>query len=487
MSIKTSDELIQQALNYITAWRPDVDTSVGTLIKDIVIDVPATVLGVAYQDLQQIQKASSINYVNELTDNQVEDLAANYGLTRKTGSYATGIITFIRYSAPTTTITVGASDGTGGVSVSTLKDDNGVSYSFTTVETKQFTVANADSLYNASRNRWELNVTIQADQVGSDYNVAANAIKMFSGINGIDDIVNYNACAGGLDIETNEQLGERIKEAAKARLLGTIPGYTTLVNSFNQIVDSTVIDTSMSDYIRNTYGNEIDIIVIGQQIEAYTDTQTFNSLIGMEYVLNNQPVITVNSITGIVNDELYTFEEGTDYIFVKDTTSDYRQSAKALDKIVWQPNGTLPDNGTTYTINYSANELISTIQSTLDNTENHLVGSDVLVREGEIVYLQISLDVSTYSGVNPVSSTIQIQNTIQNYINNLKLGEKIEQSDIVYEIRRQLDTIVDNITLPFNVMDLKSIIVNPQSKNVLTCSKYQYFRINTDDIAVNIN
>ena len=138
MAIRTSDELIQQALNYITAWRPDVDTSVGTLIKDIVVDVPATVLGVAYQDLQQIQKASSVNYVNELTDNQVEDLAANYNLTRKTGSYATGIITFIRYSAPTTTITVGSSDGTGGVSVSTLKDDNGVSYSFTTVETKQF-------------------------------------------------------------------------------------------------------------------------------------------------------------------------------------------------------------------------------------------------------------------------------------------------------------------------------------------------------------
>ena len=111
----SSDELIQQALNYITAWRPDVDTSVGTLVKDIVIDVPATVLGVAYQDLQQIQKASSINYVNELTDNQVEELAGNYNLTRKTGSYATGIITFIRYSAPTTTITVGASDGTGGV------------------------------------------------------------------------------------------------------------------------------------------------------------------------------------------------------------------------------------------------------------------------------------------------------------------------------------------------------------------------------------
>lgn len=483
MSIKTSDELIQQALNYITAWRPDVDTSVGTLIKDIVIDVPATVLGVAYQDLQQIQKASSVNYINELTDNQVEDLAANYNLTRKTGSYATGIITFIRYSAPTTTITVGASDGTGGVSVSTLKDDNGVSYSFTTVETKQFTVANADSLYNASRNRWELNVTIQADQVGSDYNVAANSIKMFSGINGIDDIVNYNACVGGLDIETNEQLGERIKEAAKARLLGTIPGYTTLVNSFNQIVDSSVIDTSMPDYIRNTYGNEIDIVVIGQQIEAYTDTITFDGT--MQHILNNQPVISINSITGTANGNAYTFIVGTDYIFVKDT-SDYRESAKGYDKIVWLGTGTLPDMNTQYVINYSVNELISNIQATLDSTENHLLGSDVLVREGEIVYLQMSLDVSTYSGLNPVSSKTQIQNVIQTYVNNLKLGEKIEQSDIVYELRNQLNTIIDNITLPFNVMDLKSVL-SPQSNNILTCSRYQYFRIDINDIAVNLN
>lgn len=484
MSIKTSDELIQQALNYINAWRPDVDTSVGTLIKDIVIDVPATVLGTAYQDLQQIQKASSVNYVNELTDNQVEDLAANYNLTRKQGSYATGIITFIKYSAPTTTITVGASDGTGGVSVSTLKDDNGVSYSFTTVETKQFTVANANSLYNAERNRWELNITIQADQVGSDFNVAANAIKMFSGINGIDDIINYNACAGGLDIETNEQLGERIIDAAKARLLGTIPGYETLVNSFNQIVDSNVIDTSMSDYIRNTYGNEIDVVVIGQQIEAYTDTTIYNALTGTEHILNNQPVISVNSVTGTVSGSAYTFEEGTDYIFVKDTTSDYRESAKAQDKIVWLSGGVTPDNE--YTINYSANQLISTIQATLDSTENHLVGSDVLVREGEIVYIQMALDVLTFSGINPVSSETQIRNVIQAYINNLKLGEKVEQSDIVFELRSQLGDIIDNITLPFTIMDLKSA-ATPQSQNILTCSQYQYFRINTEDIAVNIN
>lgn len=487
MAIRTSDELIQQALNYITAWRPEVDTSVGTLIKDIVVDVPATVLGVAYQDLQQIQKASSVNYVNELTDNQVEDLAANYNLTRKTGSYATGIITFIRYSAPTTTITVGASDGTGGVSVSTLKDDNGVSYSFTTVETKQFTVANADSLYNASRNRWELNITIQADQIGSDYNVAANAIKMFSGINGIDDIVNYNACVGGLDIETNEELGERIIEAAKAKLLGTIPGYKTLVDSFEQVVDSSIIDTSTSGYIRNTYGNEIDVVLIGQQIEAYTDTVTFNSLTGMQHILNNQPVVSVNSITGIANGNAYTFVEGTDYIFVEDTTSDYRQSAKGFDKIIWLQTGTLPEEGKDYIINYSVNELVSTIQGTIDNEDNYLLGSDVLVREGEVIYVQISLDIHTYSGVNPVSSRIQIQNVIQEYINSLKLGEQLEQSDIVYELRDKLDTIIDNITLPFNVMDLQSVSIDPQSQNILTCSQYQYFRINTNNIIVNIN
>ena len=486
MSIKTSDELIQQALNYITAWRPDVDTSVGTLIKDIVIDVPATVLGVAYQDLQQIQKASSINYVNELTDNQVEDLAANYGLTRKQGSYATGVITFIRYSAPTTTITVGASDGTGGVSVSTLKDDNGVSYSFTTVETKQFTVANASSLYNADRNRWELNITIQADQVGSDYNVAANAIKMFSGINGVDDIVNYNACVGGLDIETNEQLGERIKEAAKARLLGTVAGYKSLIDSFNQVIDSAVVDTSTPGYIRNTYGNEVDVVIIGQQIEAYTDTPTYNNVNGNEYILEHQPVISVNSVIGTVSGNEYTFVDGTDYIFVKDTTSDYRESAKGFDKIVWQQSGQKPDGE--YTINYSANQLISIIQNTLDSEENKLVGSDVLVREAEMINIQMELSVNTYSGTNATSSIIQIQNVIQQYINNLKLGEKLEQSDIVYELRSQLSDIIDNITLPFEYMDIKpNYVYVPKSQNVLTCSDYQYFRINTEDIIVNIN
>ena len=105
-------------------------------------------------------------------------------------------------------------------------------------------------------------------KIEDEYNSVKTTYKTLATISAnannddLDDIVNYNACVCGLYIETNEQLGERIKESAKARLLGTIPGYTTLVNSFNQIVDSSVIDTSMPDYIRNTYGNEIDIVVI---------------------------------------------------------------------------------------------------------------------------------------------------------------------------------------------------------------------------------
>lgn len=483
MSIKTSDELIEQSLTYLNAWRPDVDTSIGTLIKDVVIDVPATILGQAYSDLDQIQKASSINYADELTDNQLEDLAANWNLTRKQGSYATGVVTFIRYSAPTTTVTVGAQDGTGGVNVSTLKDDNGVSYSFTTVETKQFTVENADSLYNAERNRWELPITVQADGVGTDYNVAANAIKMFSGINGIDDIVNYNACEGGTDIETNTELAERIKLASKARLLGTIPGYETMVNAVEGVIDSKVVDTTSSDFIRNTYGNEVDIVVIGQQIQSCTDTVVFQTLTGMTYTLATQPVVSVNSITGTHNGQEYTFVEGTDYKYSSDTVSDYQGTTKAKDQIIWQETGNMPDIGSSYTINYSANYLITTLQKMIDLPENRLVGSDVLVRQATAVYVSMALSVATYSGTNPTSGTNQIKNVIQQYVNTLGLGDVLEQSDIVFQLREQL-AFIDNITLPFMVFDLQG---GTSSKNQLNPGSFKYFRINADDITVQIN
>jgi uncharacterized phage protein gp47/JayE len=478
MAIRTSDELIQQAINYITAWRPDVDTSVGTLVKDIVIDIPATILGLAYQDLQQIQKASSINYVDELTDSQVEDLAANYNLTRKQGSYATGVVYFYKNARPTTIITIGNADGTGGVSVSTSNADNGQTYGFTTVETKQLTPDNADSFYNAANNRYEVPITIQANAIGTAYNVAAYSIQNNKLINEIDGVVNYNGCQGGLDIETNAQLAERIKTAAQARLLGTIPGYKTLVDSFEQVVDSSIVDTTMADYIRNTYGNEIDVIVIGTQVQAYTATANISD--GITYVLPAQPVISINSITGEYGGEQVTFIENTDYKFVPDKTSDYRYSAKAQDKIYWignQPSGD-------YTIQYSANKLIIDLQQTLDSEQNHLLGSDVLVREGIEIPVQMALEVNTYSGTNPTSTEIQIKNVIQQYVNNLKLGEKLEQSDIVYELRTQLDAIIDNITLPFTIFSEKGISA---SANILTCSRYEYFRIDTTDIKVTIN
>lgn len=483
MNIKTSDDLIQQALNYITAWRPDADTAVGTLIKDIVIDVPATILGLVYQDLDQIYKASSINYVDEMTDAQIEDIAANYGLTRKQGSFATGVVTFYKNAEPTSKIRIGNVDGTGGIKVSTSNADNGITYGFTTVETKQLTPENASQYYNATNNRYEVPITVQANAVGSLYNVAARAIQQFSLINDIDGVINYNACQGGLDVETNAQLAERIKTAAQARLLGTIPGYKTLVDSIEGIVGSNIIDTSMADFIRNTYGNEVDVIIVGQQVQAYTATTTYSAVDGQTFVLPNQPVVSVNSVTGQYGGQTTTFTPGTDYEFIEDTTSDYRNSAKAQDKIYWLANGRKPDTDAEYTIQYSVNQLVKNVQDTLDNIDNHLVGSDVLVREGEIIYIAMTLTVTTTSGVNPIASQQQIQNVIQQYVNSLGLGDKLEQSDVLYEIRRQLN-FVDNVILPFDLFAFKG---STGSENVLNCTQYQYFRIDTSDINVNIN
>jgi hypothetical protein len=91
--IKTSDELILNAVDFYRRARPNLDTKPGTVARDIVIDGPNTQLARVYDELAQIRTANSFR---NSFGQDLDRLAANFGATRNQGSFASGfaVLTF---------------------------------------------------------------------------------------------------------------------------------------------------------------------------------------------------------------------------------------------------------------------------------------------------------------------------------------------------------------------------------------------------------
>lgn len=467
MASKTDIQISQDITTNLQALRTDIDVSSGTVTKDVIVDQPATAIGLAYTELDNIKHGHSISYVSSLSDVQVEELADNWGLARKEPTQSQGYVTFFRRTAPPSTITISS-----GTTISTQKDSNNITHSFTTLSTGTITSGS----YNSVTRLWETTVATESVAYGTTENVAANTITVVNGVSGVDGCTNRLAFTSGTDKETNAQLAIRITTAAQARLLGTAPGYQNLVNEITGVESSKVVTAGSSDSLRNENGSECDIVVMGEDITSTTQVEIFNSSDGLCVFFDSLPVIEIGSIVGASR----SFVEGTDFQFVQDTNSEYYNSSQSLDKFVWLNGGQKPSDNESYTVSYSYNKLIGDIQTEIDLEANTLLASDVLVRSATPVIVDISMSVAITSGIDSTEAINQIETAIAAFVATLSMGDELQQSDIDYYIR---DTVpaVDKIILPFTKICRRSV---GSGTTDLTCTKFEYFTL--DDNSLNV-
>lgn len=467
MAIKTQDQINSEIIALIQALRTDVDVSVGNLIQDVVANSPSTAIALVYTLLQNISYGQSIQFISQLSDDQVDILAYPWGLTRKTATQATGYVTFFRRTDPASTITINS-----GTTITSQKSAGGVTYSFITTETASI----SSSSYNTLTGLWESTVAIQAVLAGTDSNVATNVITVANGISGIDGCTNRLALTNGTDDETNEQLATRIVSAAQARLLGTAPGYESLVNAISGVLSSKVITPGDPDSSRNANGNEVDIIVMGSVLDTSSQVEIFSGANGICVTLDNLPVDVIANVQGAC----FIYTEGVDYQFVPDTWSEESGSTYAQDKIIWLTGGSKPSEGESYTIEYSYNGLITTVQDTVDDTLNHLIASDILIREADAVLIDMSLSVSVTAG-SPTDAVDQIKTGIADFMATLTMGDPVQQSDIDFYLRTQY-VWIDRIILPFNNLARRG----STGQTDLTFSKYEYATIDDTSLTITL-
>lgn len=472
---KSAAQIISDALKIVKARQSNADDSVGAVLRDIGSEAFATELETQYTNLDNLQDIITLTDPENIDNTILETIAANYGLTRRAASAASGTVTFASASAPTSSIQIGAADGSGGITVSTPTDSNGTAISYTTSETVYLTPATP---INTTTGMYEVTATIVALSTGTSTNVGANVISVLSSpITGVSSVYNSVAISNGLDIETNTSLANRIKLKLQGLVLGSAASYKSLMLQQDNVDDSYVVDPN-SDFATRGPG-AIDIYIDGSVSAVATQTNVYDSEVTLQ--LDSAPVLTISSVTGIVGGNAYVFTEGIDYSLAVDSTTVNRYSINSVDNLVWL-GSTVPDLATSYTVTYTYNSLINTLQTLLEDDSYAIITNDILIKSTIGVLVNFDITVKKLSGYNSTALNTSIQTAITDFIQTDRLGKNIRQSDIVTAIEA-VDG-VDYVTVPFTRMSVRT---STGAADLLVEYPYEYFDVDASSFSITIN
>lgn len=322
MALPTFSQIVQSMITFLQGSRPDIATQTGSVVNDVVISTVANQLSAengtdqsVYSSIQYTQnlQAFVIN-ADTILPADLDAIGNNYGMTRLPGTQATGtlLLRIRNYTTSSPIITVPA-----GTTVSTLSTTTTPAVSFATTATVTFTPSLAPFYYDPVSGFYQQAVGIICQTIGTVGNVGSNTITSLTGPgSGIDAVTNTVATSGGTNIESNVSFAGRIQIKLEGNNVGTPNGIISLIDTNPNVIQSIIVGPNDPTLLRNQYGGSANVYIRGQVPVTLNDTFTYSTTASQQYTMINQPVLSVGSVTGIVNSTPYTFVPGTDYQFV---------------------------------------------------------------------------------------------------------------------------------------------------------------------------
>ena len=527
MALPTFSQIVSQMLAFLQAERSDINTNTGTVVNDVVVSTVANQLSAengtspsVYSSIAYVQDVQAfVNNASTIAPTDLDAIGANYGLTRLPGTQATGIITFrIRnYTTSSAIVTVPS-----GTVVSTLATSQSPAVSFATTATVTFSPSLAPSYYSPVSGFYEQSTTIVCQTIGTVGNVGASTITSLVGsVTGIDAVTNSTATTGGTNVESNTAFASRIQIKLEGNNVGTPNGIISLVETNPNVIQALVVGPGDPEMQRDQFGGSVDVYIRGQVPLTVSDMPTYTTAGSQQFILTNQPVLSVGSVTGIVSSTPYTFVPNTDYqvfinpnslfagsgeaasyilfgvktfftiVFVTDTTHLIVNTTNGMnpgDMIVQGAfsttvtsvtdlthvvvgnttgftsgnayfTGFSPDNNTIITITYTYDSLIEILQAQFNDNSNHIVASDILVREAIEALVNITAGIIIVPGYVASTVVANVQTALTDYINGLGLGATL--------ILSELTAVIQNVA-GVSEVDLSTLVVQSVENDVTT-------------------
>lgn len=235
-----------------------------------------------------------------LIDDQFDKYAANYDLTRKDATKASGTVIFYTDIRPTNDILI--MDNTV-VSTTTDYNDNINSVNFVVVGTKILSAINPDVYYNPTLKRYEIQANVESQSEGDEGNVPSGSITVALNVSPNLRVTNSVPTRYGNDRESNQQITDRIKVARLEYDSGTEGGYNTTAMDIPGVIQSRVeiagdplmmrdYDTTDNRHI----GGKVDIYIRGNKLMQMVDqvafsyeypTDTYGNKVGEQFYVSD--------------------------------------------------------------------------------------------------------------------------------------------------------------------------------------------------------
>ena len=446
MSLPTFSQIVSSMLSFLQAERPDIATQTGSVVNDVVVSTVANQLSpqngtdtnavypkILYtQELQAFVDNSSV-----LAPSDLDAIGTNYNLVRLSGTASTGFITFRIRTYTTSSPIINVPSGT---TISTLATSSSPAVSFSTTASFTFQPSLAPSYFNPTTGFYENpanSIPIICQTIGQVGDVNANTItSLVSSVPGIDAVTNSTSTTGGTDIESNSAFATRIQIKLSGNNVGTPNGIISLVDTNPSVQEAIVVGPNDPEMLRDQFGGSVDVYIKGQILTTVTDTDMYSTTGSQTFILNHQPVISIGTVTGVVASVSgHIFIPVTDYTIHINPNTLFAGSTEAASYIQWTTGGTKPDNNTNFTVSYTYDSLIETLQALFNDNNNHIVASDILVREAIQAVINITTSIVVVPGFVPATVISNVQTALTTYINGLGLGAVIILSEVVAVIQ----------------------------------------------------
>lgn len=287
--IKSFSEIVNNMIDRLRISQPNLDTKIGSVSRDLFIDIQADELQKIYGLISLISEKQSFATA---TGRDLDLIARNFGISRNSGSLASGIIVFTT-SSLNNDITIPE-----GTEVSTR---SGVSFrtigSYVMSPSQRNTYASNASRLRSSLNKagisdiYAIEVPIQATSRGSASNISSFQISQNDGPLDLNAI-NTQATSGGVNAESDSTFRARIFSLFNGSNTGTSIGFRNAAIGTNGVVDALVVEPGSSLMLRDGSeviksgdgnlsvvnsgtGGKVDIYILGSKLTQITESFSF--------------------------------------------------------------------------------------------------------------------------------------------------------------------------------------------------------------------
>lgn len=487
MALPTFSQIVQSMITFLQGSRPDIATQTGSVVNDVVIATVANQLSAengtdpsVYSELQYIQNLQAfVTNAATILPADLDAIANNYGMVRLPGTQASGTLTLrIRNYTTSSPIIIVPS----GTTVSTLSTSSAPAVSFSTTATVTFSPSLAPSYYNPSTGFYEQNVSITCQTIGTVGNVGANTITSLVGPGlGIDAVTNTTSTFGGTDIEGNVAFAARIQIKLEGNNVGTPDGIISLMETNPNVIQAKIVGPNDPSMQRNQYGGSVNVYIRGSIPVTLTETFTYTTAGSQNYVMLNQPALSVGLVTGVVAGLPYTFVPSVDYTVVLNPNSLYGGSTLSASYITFNVSTTF--NIITVGLPFTVTTVNDAIHLTVSSTAG-MVPGDTIVQGSNTTTITLVADsihitvgsTTGWLGGGTGARDTSRQQFVVNTVSGLAIGDTITQgaySTTVTSINGLTETIGVTSTSGFGVGAASFTGTKPDNNSVVSVT-YAY-------------